>query len=180
MEYSKEVELIKNGEIGVIPTDTIYGLVCSAFSPSAVERIYQLKKRDSRKPLIVLISTESDIEKFNIKPDAVTKEIFKKYWPGPVSIVVPCESKSFSYLHRGTGSIAFRLPKQKWLIEFLRETGPIVAPSANLEGEPPAKTIEEAKKYFGANVSFIIDKGELNGKPSTIISVVDSKEKQMR
>ncbi len=97
--------------------------------------------------------------------------MIKKFWPGPVSLIFDCKSKKFEYLHRGKKSLAFRLPKPKWLRNLLEKTGPLVAPSANLAGKRPARTIREARKYFGLNVDFYFDAGKIEGKPSTIIDI---------
>jgi len=78
-------------------------------------------------------------------------------------------------LHRGTGTLAFRMPKLKWLRELLEKTGPLVAPSANFEGEQPAKTIREAEKYFGKNIDFYVDVGRRDSKPSTLLRIEKEK-----
>ena len=129
-----------------MPTDTLYGVVGSAMWSDTVERVYRVKKRNTQKPLIVLISSIDDVQNFeidNLGEDQM--KVLAHYWPGPTSILLPCSSSKFEYLHRGTGSIAFRLPNKKDLIDLLRETGPLVAPSANVEGEKPAATIAEAQ-----------------------------------
>lgn len=171
MKINKELnrligEDIKGGKIGVIPTDTIYGIVSSALNKKSVERLYKIRKRNLKKPMIVLISSIKSLNLFNVKID---KKIIDKYWPGKVSIIVPV--KKFEYLHRGKKSLAFRLPKDKNLIELLKISGPIVAPSANIEGKKPAETIGEAKKYFGEKIDFYFDIGKLKSKPSKIISL---------
>ncbi|HNY35818.1 MAG TPA: L-threonylcarbamoyladenylate synthase [Candidatus Pacearchaeota archaeon] len=169
-EVIKEIgEDIKNGKIGVIPTDTIYGIVCSAMEKKSVEKIYKIRKRNSKKPMIILISSVKDLDLFNVKID---KKITKKYWPGKVSIIVPI--KKFEYLHRGKNSLAFRLPDNKELIKLLKISGPIVAPSANTEGNEPAQTIDEAKEYFKDKVDFYVDCGKLKSKPSKIISLLNN------
>jgi L-threonylcarbamoyladenylate synthase len=164
------VEILKKGGVGVLATDTLYGLVGSAFSSEAVDRVYKLKQRDRAKPFIVLVSCIEDLEKFGIALTAKLIEKLKQYWPGPYSILLPVASERFAYLHRGTHRIAFRLPDKKDLLEILQQTGPLVAPSANLEGMPPAQNIEEARNYFGANVDFYVDGGEFKNKASTILS----------
>lgn len=167
----KEIgEDIKKGLIGVIPTDTIYGVVCSAMNKKSVEKIYKIKKRNLKKPMIVLISSIKDLDLFDIKID---KKITSKYWPGKVSLIVPV--KKFEYLHRGTNSLAFRLPNHEDLIKLIKISGPIVASSANIEGKDPAQTIEEAHDYFQDKVDFYIDYGKIKSKPSKIISLVDNK-----
>lgn len=153
--------------IGIIPTDTIYGLVGPALSKKEVERIYKVKKRGTKKPFIILISSIKDLELFKIKIDKDAENILKKLWPGKVSVILPCPYKKFEYLHRGTKNLAFRLPRKKQLIKFIRKYGPLVAPSANPEGLPPANSIREAKEYFGDRIDFYIS-GSINDKPSTI------------
>jgi L-threonylcarbamoyladenylate synthase len=176
----KVKEITKSGGVGVIPTDTLYGIIGSAFLEVAVERIYALKKRDSSKPLIVLISDFKDLEKFEIKPDSKTEKILKSAWPGPVSVILPILSSAFRYLTRGGDSIAFRLPNNKELREFLKDVGPIVAPSANPEGLKPAENIEAIKNYFGNAVDFIIDGGVVHGEPSSLLEIKDGKVNVLR
>jgi L-threonylcarbamoyladenylate synthase len=172
-DWTNAGELIAGGGIGVLPTDTLYGLVGSALSPDAVERIYQLKQRSSSKPLIVLVSEIDQLEQFGIILTEGLRSTIAKYWPGPYSIILDTLDDQFDYLHRGTGSIAFRIPDKEELLNLLNATGPIVAPSANVEGERPAETISAAKKYFGTDVDFYVDGGMLTGKPSTIIQIND-------
>jgi L-threonylcarbamoyladenylate synthase len=157
---------IKKGKIGVIPTDTIYGIVCSAMNKRSVEKLYKIRKRNPKKPMIILISSIKDLNLFDVKID---KKIVGKYWPGKVSIIVPV--KKFEYLHRGKNSLAFRLPDNKELIKLLKISGPIVAPSANTEGDDPAQTIEKAFNYFQDKIDFYVDCGKLKSKPSKIISL---------
>ena len=153
-------ERIRLGEIGVIPTDTIYGIVCSALNKDSVERLYKIRKRNKNKPMIILIGSSDDLKLFNINYKITA-------WPPKTSIVFDCND--FEYLHRGKKSLAFRLPYDKDLINILKLSGPIVAPSANIEGRKPAENIKEAKKYFGDKVDFYIDKGTIKSKPSKII-----------
>lgn len=163
---------IKKDGIGVIPTDTLYGIVGSAFSKKAVKRIYEVRKREKSKPFIVLISSINDLEKFGIKN--FQSLVLNKIWvkrSGSISVILSCPSKKFEYLHRGTKSIAFRLPQNKELQNLLKKTGPLVAPSANISGQPPAMTILQAKKYFGNQVDFYIT-GKTKKKASRIISLI--------
>lgn len=177
----ENIKTLKTGGIGVTNTDTILGIVGNALNKSTVERIYRLKKRNLKKPFIILISEIKELEKFDIKLDKKTKEILKKYWPGKVSIILPCESKKFEYLHRGNKSLAFRLPSKKSLINTLKKTGPLVAPSANPEGLEPAKNLKESQKYFEDKVDFYhIQKSITNNKPSTLIKIEDEKIEILR
>ncbi len=168
----EEIKLLKKDGIGVLATDTLYGVVGSALSKKAVRRVYEAKGRDDKKPLIILIASLNDLKKFSVRLSANQKHFLENAWPGPVSVILQCKPKKFEYLHRGTESLAFRMPKKKKLAELLKKTGPLVAPSANPQGLNPAKTIAEAKKYFGDTVDFYVAEGTKEGKASTIVSLL--------
>lgn len=186
---------LNDGGIGVIPTDTLYGLVASALDRDAVERVYRVRGRDEGKPCIVLIPEISDIDRFFCHPELVegsslssadssvrrlsrndkNNEMLGRVWPGKVSVILPCPDEKWGYLHRGTGTIAFRVPDKPELQELLREVGPLIAPSANPQGMPPAKTIEEAEGYFGDDADFYVDGGTLDSEASTVVRFTDGK-----
>jgi L-threonylcarbamoyladenylate synthase len=157
--------------IGVIPTDTIYGLSGLALNKEAVERIYTVRERNKQKPLIVLIASIEDLKLFSVAITMPTHKLLNKYWPGPVSIILPVNNPDLTYLHRDTNSIAFRLPSSLDLKHLLEQTGPLVSTSANLQDEPVATTIQEAQNYFKATVDFYIDGGSIIGKSSTLYAL---------
>ncbi|MEI7709536.1 MAG: L-threonylcarbamoyladenylate synthase [bacterium] len=171
------IKVLKENGIVVMPTDTLYGIVGNALDEEVVSRIYATRKRNPEKPCIILIGDISELDKFSVSVSENQKEKIKEYWftpsgaegARPVSIILDCPDEKFAYLHRGTKTLAFRLPQNENLRNLLKQTGPLVAPSANLEGLPPAKNIEEAKKYFGVFVDLYIDWGEINGQASRVI-----------
>lgn len=163
------VETILFGGLVVMPTDTVFGIVASAFNKKTVERLYEVRGRDENKPCIILCAELSDLDKFDIKLNDFQKSVLGKVWPNSVSVVVDCPSPFLEYLHRGLKTLAFRIPKSLELRETLRKTGPILAPSANPQGKPVAKNLEEAKIYFGQKVDLYVD-GEVGDKASTLIS----------
>jgi L-threonylcarbamoyladenylate synthase len=166
--WANAAERLKEGEIGVIPTDTLYGVVGSALQQKVVDRIYKLRHRQLDKPLIVLIGSWEDFRLLKIQIDDRLRSLLQKVWPGPVSVIVSTPGQDLEYLHRGTYGIALRMPAKTQLRELLAQTGPIVAPSANLAGEQPAETIEEARSYFGERV-FYLDEGHIAGSPSALV-----------
>jgi L-threonylcarbamoyladenylate synthase len=176
LNWIKAEKILKDGGIVVIPTDTLYGLVSSAFDKKAIEKIYKIKNRDKSKASIILISSVKQLKFFNIKGD------FTKIFQPKVSILLECKSNKFKYIHKGTGEIAFRLisPKNKNLFNLLNKIGPVVAPSANRENEKPAETIREAKKYFGDNVDYYINSGKRIGEPSTLVRIKDGEIEILR
>jgi len=161
------VVLLKNGAIGVIPTDTVYGVVTPLFQESSVARIYTLKGRDQNKPVgTILISDPLQISRVTDQ-DSLTKA--QQYWPGPVSVVLPV-SHELSYSHKGLNSLAFRIPNDQALQNLVAKTGPLATSSANPAGQQPANTIEEAQSYFGNEVDFYVDGGDLSySKASKIV-----------
>ena len=173
------IKILKGGGVAVMPTDTIYGIVGQAENVSTVNRIYNFKKRAPEKPCIILISDIAELGKFFITLSEVEENKLKEYWfipsgvegPGPVSVILDCPDEAFAYLHRGTKTLAFRLPNVPELQSLLLETGPLIAPSANPEGLPPAKNIEEAEKYFGDTVDLYIGGGTIVGNASKLIKL---------
>lgn len=170
-DIGSALKILLEGGIGVIPTDTIYGIVGSALDSKTVEKIYKIRNRDLEKPLIILIGSIDDLQLFSINLDRKLQKILEKVWPGKISVILPCPLKKFFYLHRGKRFLAFRLPDDEKLLSLLEKTGPLVAPSANPEGFPPAETISQAKKYFGNTVDFYINGGKIKSAPSRIIQV---------
>jgi L-threonylcarbamoyladenylate synthase len=171
--FNKLVNILNNGGIAVMPTDTIHGIVCRAQNKETVEQIYKLKKRNPTKATIILIDSIDRLRLFDVIPTDEIKKILSDYWPGPVSIILDCHDEKYSYLHRGTNSLAFRLPDNETLQELIKATGPLVAPSANIEDMPPATNNEEAYKYFGDNVDIYVD-GPSAEKASKIIKISTS------
>ncbi|MCK5590584.1 MAG: threonylcarbamoyl-AMP synthase [Candidatus Pacebacteria bacterium] len=167
--------ILKRGGVGVLATDTLYGIVGSALKCDTVEKIYSVRKRSPDKPCIILIGSINDLRQFSIQVDQSTEKELLKYWPGPVSIILPCLDEKLEHLHRGEKSLAFRFSSDENILELLKQTGPLLAPSANTEGEPPAETIEEARRYFGEKVDFYLDEGLVQSPPSTILRFENGK-----
>ena len=158
--------ILQTGGIGVVRTDTIYGVVARADDETAVRRVYELKGRDDHKSPIVLIDSLAQVY------DEIT-EIHRQYlesvWPGPFSVIIPAKVAPV-WIRRGNGSVAYRLPDDKELRRLIKLTGPLIAPSANPQGMQPAMKINEAKYYFGDKVDFYIDGGTVeNSKPSSVV-----------
>jgi L-threonylcarbamoyladenylate synthase len=167
------VKVLKSGGVAVMPTDTLYGIVGRAEDRETVDRIYKIRKRSPQKPCIILIQAAGELQNFGIRLTLAQKNEIEKLAAEarPTSFILDCPDEAFSYLHRGTQTLAFRIPAQADLKDLLKQTGPLIAPSANLEGEPPAKNIKEAQNYFGDKVDLYIDGGELVGQASKVIEL---------
>jgi L-threonylcarbamoyladenylate synthase len=166
----KLVDLLQDGAVGVLPTDTVYGLACSAANQEAVQRLYSLKNREKKPGTIIAASIEQLVE-LGIK--ARYLKAVEQFWPNPISIIIPT-GFDLPYLHLGKQSLAIRIPNSKELLKLLEKTGPLLTTSANHPGEPEATTVNEAQQYFADLIDFYVDDGDLSGrKPSTVIRIID-------
>ncbi len=170
--WSKDeaIASLLNGGVGVLPTDTLYGIVARAADKQAVQRMYALKSRE-HKPGTVIAANVSQLVDLGI--DKAHLRRVEKWWPGSLSVETPLGAE-LNYLHQGTGRQGFRVVDNAWVRGILEKTGPLVTSSANLAGKPPAQTIEDAYHSFGSSIDFYVDGGNLAGrKPSTIARLTD-------
>lgn len=166
----KLVALLKNGAVGVLSTDTVYGLVCCAGNEAAVRRLYMLKHREN-KPGTIIAGKIQQLIDLGIR--ARYLKAVEAYWPNPLSVVVPCGS-NLAYLHQDKHSLAVRIPAVVKVRDLAMHTGPLLTSSANDPGQPTATTIQEAQAYFGDMVDFYVDGGAITDhQPSTVIRIVD-------
>lgn len=149
-------EILLTGGIGVLRTDTIYGIVALALDQAAVERLRVVRKRPAHQRNIILIASQQQM--VSAVPEYARKTL-QRYWPGRVSIELPIDENVPVWLHCGEREISHRVPADEALRKLLAKTGPLIAPSANLQGEPPARSIIEAEAYFGGSVDFYVDGG---------------------
>ena len=163
------VSLLKNGAVGFIPTDTVYGIVAAANIEAAVANLYSLKNRVSN-PGPIIASSIDQLVDIGIKRSYLNA--VKQFWPNPISIEIP---HNINYLNQGTGRQAFRIIKgDEDLIKLLEAVGPLVTSSANLPYQPPANNLDEGEKYFGESLDFYVGGGDLSDrKPSTLIRIID-------
>lgn len=168
------IKVIESNGVGILPTDTVYGLVASAHSPSAVERLYDLKSRH-KKPGTLIAASIEQLKDLGFQPQDITP--VQNLWPNPLSIVLPLDK---TYLTQGLGNIAVRIPKSEDTKRILQRTGPLLTTSANQPGEPEATTIEKAYAYFKDSVDFYVDIGELVNHPSTIAKFENGELKVIR
>lgn len=173
------IDCLNNGGVVVVPTDTLYGIVARASDKQAVERIYKLRGRAPEKPCIMLVAGIWQIADNSLWTDA-HRALAAKYWPGAVSLVAPT-AHTDEYLHRGTQTLAYRVPANDELRNLLTNTGMLAAPSANPESLPPATNLLEAQAYFGDQVDGYVDGGTFtNHEPSTLVTLIDGKPHVLR
>jgi len=160
-------EIISRGGVVAIPTDTVYGLACDPADPAAVERIYEIKCRPGDLELTLLAADAEALGGLVLLP-AFAAELAARFWPGPLSMVLPVGPRRLSVPRRGT-TLSVRVPAHALLRELLRRTGPLASTSANRHGEPDTATADEVRAQLGDEVDVLVDGGTTGGVASTII-----------
>lgn len=161
------ISILLNSGIGLIPTDTVYGLSGRALDSLALEKLHKLKDRGNQKPFIILISDFKMLDSLSVNKEEV--RFAEKYWPGPLTIVCDAPNSPI-WLNLGLNTLAVRMPKNDNLRDLIDQIGPVISTSANLPGQRVVKTAQEAQNIFGERLDFYIDTGEINNTfPSTIV-----------
>lgn len=172
-KYNRAVDLLRNGEVVGIPTETVYGLAGDAFSPSAVSKIFEAKGRPTDNPLIVHISEFSEIYELVKSVPENAKKLAEKFWPGPLTIILPKADK-VPYCTTGKlDTVAVRCPAHPVARKLIELSGiPLAAPSANLSGKPSPTKAEHVFEDLNGRIPLIIDGGASEeGVESTVISL---------
>ncbi len=164
--------ILLSGGIGVIPTDTVYGLVARAEHKQAVERLYDLKKR-ARQPGTIIAANIEQLHTLGFAYHAL--HIADQFWPDALSVIIDASSTA-KYLKTTLSDLPVRIPNHEHLLRLLRQTGPLMTTSANHPHQPTATDLTTARNYFADQVDFYVDGGELSGRPpSTIIRITDGR-----
>ncbi|MEZ2122229.1 L-threonylcarbamoyladenylate synthase [Corynebacterium sp. CCM 9203] len=175
------VNAVKGGGLVVLPTDTLYGIGCDAFDNRAVGDLLRAKHRGPDMPVPVLVGSWYTVQGLVRDNQPQVRTLIEAFWPGGLSIVV-VQAPSLPWnLGDTRGTVMLRMPLHPVAIELLRETGPMAVSSANISGQPPATTAEEARKQLGSTVSVYLDGGTcLTGQPSSIIDLSGSRPRLLR
>src|SRR3990167_4180134 len=169
--------VLKNGAVGIIPTDTLYGLVASANDPKSAERVLMIKGRKYKPGTLIAANTRQLVD-LGVKSRYL--KAVEQFWPGAVSVVLPVPPE-LDYLHTGEKSLPIRIPNDDELLKLLIQTGPLITTSANKPKKKPANNITEAQSVFGNTIDFYVDGGDLSDrKPSTIIRIIDDEVEVLR
>lgn len=152
------------GSVLLVPTETVYGLVCRASDKEAAKKIYELKKRSENKPLALFVHDTEMLKKTDALLLPAAEKLASRLCPGPLTIIVPDKS--------GNSKTGFRIPDHGFILELLRKLGePLASTSANLSGKPPALTVAEALADFNGEPELAVDNGPLpeNAIASTVV-----------
>ena len=169
---------LKMGEVVPLPTETVYGLGGVVFRPEAVDKIFKIKGRPSNNPLIVHLADMKDLEKvaawrFSAELTRRVSIVADKFWPGPLTIVLPKSDQLPMNVTAGSNTVAVRIPAHKVALDILRAVDqPIAAPSANRSGEISPTTAQHVERSFAAENLYILDGGPCQvGLESTVVNL---------
>ena len=167
-------QYIKDGKLVAFPTETVYGLGANALNPLAVAKIFEIKERPSFDPLIIHISNINLLEKLILKTDERIYKLAEKFWPGPLTMVLPKSKIVPDIVTSGLSTVGIRMPDNDIALELITKAEcPIAAPSANKFGRISPTTAAHVKKQL-PNIDYILDGGKTSvGIESTIIKLTE-------
>jgi L-threonylcarbamoyladenylate synthase len=175
-------KIIAQGGIVAFPTETVYGLGANALNEKAVAKIFKAKGRPADNPIIVHVSSIEEAEKLASEINPTAKKLVKKFWPGPLTIIVKSSGILPRNVTAGLKTVGLRMPSNKIALELIRESNcPIAAPSANISGKPSGTNGSHAIKDFNGKIDAIIDAGTTDiGIESTVVDVTGKTPRILR
>jgi tRNA threonylcarbamoyl adenosine modification protein (Sua5/YciO/YrdC/YwlC family) len=158
-----------DGELVLLPTDTVYGVAADAFTPAAVTRLLAAKNRGRAMPVPVLIGEAATLAGLVVEPPPVATRLAERFWPGGLTLVVEHAPSLAWDLGDAEGTVAVRLPDDDVARDLLRRTGPLAVSSANRSGRPAATTAREALEQLGEHAVVVLDDGPRNSSAASTI-----------
>ena len=178
--YQEALEALKNHQIIAFPTETVFGVGVFYDDEEAYSRLNEVKRRKENKPYTLMLSSVDDIKKY-AEIDENLLKIFKKYMPGPVTLLLKCKDNVPAYVTHATGVIGVRIPSNAEALKLLSYVKkPLLVPSANRADEKPAMNDQEVKQIFADEVAVVIPGQSIGGVPSTIFDLTGSEIKVVR
>jgi L-threonylcarbamoyladenylate synthase len=167
---ARAAEAVRNGEVVVLPTDTVYGVGADAFSAEAVASVLAAKGRGREMPPPVLVPSVRTVDGLATDVPQWARELIEAFWPGPLTLVLQAQSSLMWDLGETNGTVALRMPRDDVALALLTEVGPMAVTSANLTGQPPATTVTDAAAQLGAAAAVYLDGGPTTSdEVSTIV-----------
>ncbi len=166
---SHAVDVLNHSGVVALPTDTVYGLAALASDTTGIERLYAIKGRNSAQAIAVMLGDAADLEKVSATPHEMVKQLVARFWPGPLTLVMPRLS-SLPDILSPNETIGVRIPDHPVALELLKLTGPLAVTSANLSGRENAITADEVLEQLDGRVHLVLDGGRApGGVASTVV-----------
>jgi L-threonylcarbamoyladenylate synthase len=170
-ELDVAAQLLAGGAVVGVPTDTVYGLAAAVGIEAAIAALFAAKRRPGGVPIAVLCATLDEAASLATTWSDVAERLARRFWPGPLTVVVDAAPELSSRLGAGHG-VGVRVPADPTCLELLGRTGPLAVTSANLHGEPPSTTAAQFASAFAATeVRAVVDDGPRHGEVSSVIDV---------
>jgi L-threonylcarbamoyladenylate synthase len=175
-------DVIATGGVLGFRTDTFYGLGADPFDPKALIKLKALKGSEASKPILVVLSDLDQANRLTETASVLFDDLRRLFWPGPLTIVVKAPDAVPAELTGSSGTVGIRLPLDEEVQEFIRVCGGILtATSANLAGEPPARTANDVEEYFGDALSMVVNSGPAKAeRPSTVLDISQAVPRLLR
>ena len=181
MDIGKLVDLINNGNIAVVPTDTVYGIIGDATNIDVIHKVYEVKKRDYSKPLILMVSSIDMLEKYVLEVNNIEKKLIDRYWPGKLTILFKKNNNVDDLITSGSELVGIRYPDNKELNELMDKLNkPLISTSCNISSKEVITSIDMLEEDISKYVSYVYDGGILSDTSSTIVRVNGGKIEILR
>lgn len=173
-------EILHNGGALVLPTETVYGIFAKALDETAVNHVYQLKKRPRDKAMNLNVADYQTILEFSKEQPSYLKDLFEAFLPGPLTIILKANEQVPTWINSGKSTVGFRLPNHPLTAELIKKTGPLIGPSANISGNESGKEYASIMAAFDHEVAGYEDDQAITGQDSTIVDLSGEKAKILR
>lgn len=173
-------EILHNGGALVLPTETVYGIFTKALDETAVNHVYQLKKRPRDKAMNLNVADYQTILEFSKEQPRYLKDLFEAFLPGPLTIILKANDKVPAWINSGKSTVGFRLPNHPLTADLIKKTGPLIGPSANISGNESGKEYASIMAAFDHEVAGYEDDQAITGQDSTIVDLSGEKAKILR
>ncbi|MFI3594608.1 L-threonylcarbamoyladenylate synthase [Streptococcus uberis] len=173
-------EILHNGGALVLPTETVYGIFAKALDETAVNHVYQLKKRPRDKAMNLNVADYQTILEFSKEQPSYLKDLFEAFLPGPLTIILKANDKVPAWINSGKSTVGFRLPNHPLTADLIKKTGPLIGPSANISGNESGKEYASIMAAFDHEVAGYEDDQAITGQDSTIVDLSGEKAKILR
>lgn len=181
MNTARIISELRQGNLVITPTDTVYGILADATIPDIAAKVSAAKHRDRAKPLLLLMNDLDMVHAYTSKLNPLEEGLVQNFLPGPLTILLPRNDQISDQITAGSPLVGVRIPDHTELLGIIREVGhPLVSTSANLAGEPPITNPSQISPALLEHIAYAEDAGTISGTPSTLVKVEGNKLKILR
>lgn len=181
MNTARITSELRQGNLVITPTDTVYGILADATIPNIAAKVSAAKHRDRAKPLLLLMSNLDMARAYTKDLNSLEEDLIQNFLPGPLTILLPRNDQISDQITAGSPLVGVRIPDHAELLGIIREVGhPLVSTSANLAGEPPITNPSQISPALLEHIAYVEDAGTISSTPSTLVKAEGDKLKILR